>query len=141
MFSRQHHGTWPYIPINEENKYSELFTAFSIYELTMELRTVILELIVIVVVNSKVVKVEHSVNEVKDVIDETIEDPDDNFNGVYADCFLHMSFPCVQRKTLMYLKQLNNLSEVSVIGDYVKFGEYFLFIYYWIAEMNWRDKT
>ena len=89
----------------------------------MELRTVFLELICIVIVNSKAIKLEHGVNEVKDVIDEEIKDPDENFNGVYADCFLHMSFPCVQRKTLMYLKQLNNLSEVSVIGDYVKFGK------------------
>lgn len=89
----------------------------------MELKTVILEFICIVIVNSKVIKVEHGVNDVIDVKNDDVKDPDDNFNGVFADCFLHMSFPCVQRKTLMYLEQLNNLSEVSVIGDYVKFGE------------------
>uniref|UniRef100_A0A2A4IZ01 Uncharacterized protein n=1 Tax=Heliothis virescens TaxID=7102 RepID=A0A2A4IZ01_HELVI len=85
----------------------------------MELRRVIVTLICTVIVNAKVIKVDEDGDE--DVINEDIKAPDDNFNGVYAECFLHMSFPCVQRKTLMYLKQLNNLSEVSVIGDYVKF--------------------
>lgn len=50
--------------------------------------------------------------------------PDNVFNGVYSDCFLHLSYSCLQKKTLLYLKELNNLSEVSVIGDYVMFGKY-----------------
>lgn len=45
------------------------------------------------------------------------------FNGVYTECFLHLSYSCVQRKTLLYLKELGKLQEVSVIGDYVKFGK------------------
>lgn len=50
-------------------------------------------------------------------------DLDSVFNGVYTECFMHLSYMCLQKKTLLYLKELNNLSEVSVIGDYVKFGE------------------
>ncbi|TKX27942.1 cuticular protein CPG [Spodoptera litura] len=84
----------------------------------MELKTVVLELILIVLINAKVIKVDIDSDK---AVDEA-NDPNDNFNGVYIDCFLHMSFPCVQRKTLMYLQQLNNLSEVSVIGDYKRKG-------------------
>ncbi|KOB76551.1 putative Osiris [Operophtera brumata] len=29
-----------------------------------------------------------------------------------TNCFLHLSYPCLQNKTLLYLKELNNLSEV-----------------------------
>lgn len=50
--------------------------------------------------------------------------PDNVFNGVYSECFLHLSYLCLQKKTLLYLKELNNLSEVSVIGEYVKFGKF-----------------
>ncbi|CAH0721089.1 unnamed protein product, partial [Brenthis ino] len=47
--------------------------------------------------------------------------PDNVFNGVYFECFIQFSFTCLQKKTLLYLKELNKLNEVSVIGDYVKF--------------------
>ncbi|CAH2097074.1 unnamed protein product [Euphydryas editha] len=43
------------------------------------------------------------------------------FNGVYTECFVQLSYTCLQKKTLLYLKELNRLNEISVIGDYVKF--------------------
>lgn len=61
-----------------------------------------------------------------DVNTTEVSIPDNVFNGVYSECFLHLSYSCLQKKTLLYLKELNNLSEVSVIGDYVKFGKSFL---------------
>lgn len=50
--------------------------------------------------------------------------PDNVFNGVYFECFIQFSFTCLQKKTLLYLKELNKLNEISVIGDYVKFGKF-----------------
>ncbi|KAJ2940539.1 hypothetical protein O0L34_g6474 [Tuta absoluta] len=49
------------------------------------------------------------------------ENPTKAFDGVYSECFMHLSYSCIQGKTLVYLKELNKLSEVSIIGDYVKF--------------------
>lgn len=86
----------------------------------MALHTIIVGLLVSLV-NAKIVNKDNG--EVKDIIQKDINNVDDVFNGVYTECFVTFSFPCVQRKTLMYLKQLNNMSEVCVIGDYVKFGK------------------
>ncbi|CAH4036964.1 unnamed protein product [Pieris brassicae] len=64
------------------------------------------------------------------LIDNVVGDIDGNanavsvesiFDGVYSECLLKFSYTCLQRKTLLYLKSLNRLSEVSIIGDYVKF--------------------
>lgn len=52
----------------------------------------------------------------------------DAFNGVYSECFLYFSYSCIQRKTLLYLQNLNELSEITVFGDLVKFGK-FVFVY------------
>lgn len=61
------------------------------------------------------------------VVESEYEDQEENvnniFDGVYSECFLYLSYSCLQRKTLLYLKELNKLSEVSVIGEYVKFGK------------------
>lgn len=95
----------------------------------MALDKIILELLCIVLIDALVVANENEVN--KELNSDEIIDitEDDNklaeiFNGVYTECFLHLSYSCLQRKTLSYLKELNKLSEVSVIGDYVKFGKY-----------------
>lgn len=52
----------------------------------------------------------------------------DIFKGVYTDCLMKFSYLCIQNKTLLYLEELNSMSEVSVIGDYVKFGKFFLIV-------------
>lgn len=59
---------------------------------------------------------------------EEKETAKDVFNGVYTECFLHLSYSCLQKKTLLYLRELNKLSEVSVIGEYVKFGKEISFL-------------
>lgn len=61
------------------------------------------------------------------VIDEQHEES--IFNGVYSECFLYLSYSCIQRKTLLYLQKLNDLNEVSVVGDYLKFGKYLLILF------------
>lgn len=50
------------------------------------------------------------------------------FDGVYTECIIYLSYTCIQKKTLIYLNSINNLDEVSVFGDYIKFGMIALFI-------------
>ena len=56
-------------------------------------------------------------------ISATESDPDKVFDNVYTECFSRLSFVCLQKKTLLYLKEINRLNEISVIGEYVKFGK------------------
>lgn len=56
-------------------------------------------------------------------ISVTESDPDKVFDNVYTECFSRLSFVCLQKKTLLYLKEINRLNEISVIGEYVKFGK------------------
>jgi hypothetical protein len=70
-------------------------------------------------INNDSIKIEHT----SDVKRKNENDPSNVFNGVYTECFLHLSYSCVQKKTLLYLNELNKLPEVPVFGDYVKFGE------------------
>ncbi|CAB3222916.1 unnamed protein product [Arctia plantaginis] len=84
----------------------------------MALHRVIILFTILVLVNTKVLKKDY---EVKESIDDGVKNIDDVFNGVYTECFTKFSYTCIQKKTLTYLKQLNNLSEVPVVGDYVKF--------------------
>lgn len=83
----------------------------------------IIVLLCVVVVDSLVL--DNNTN--NNVIESDFEDQEENvnniFDGVYSECFLYLSYFCLQRKTLLYLKELNKLSEVSVIGEYVKFGK------------------
>lgn len=104
----------------------------------MDLNRVILVYISFIFVDGFVI--EENINDDKveiseEVISDDVPDPrievkkseSDNpanvFNGVYTECFFHLSYTCLQKKTLLYLKELNRLNEISVIGDYVKFGK------------------
>lgn len=70
-------------------------------------------------------------------IEENAEEKAANvFNGVYAECFLYLSYSCIQKKTLAYLQMLNNLNEISVLGDYVKFGKCVHYYSYFIPKYN-----
>lgn len=95
----------------------------------MALTKIVLELTILTLVNSFVTNNDNGVanEEIKSdqtvVVKESDKNLTDVFNGVYIECFLHLSYSCIQRKTLLYLKELNKLSEVSVIGDYIKFGK------------------
>lgn len=83
----------------------------------------IIALLFIVIVDSLVI----DNGTINNVVESDFEVQEDNlndiFDGVYSECFLHLSYSCLQKKTLLYLKELNKLSEVSVIGEYVKFGK------------------
>lgn len=84
----------------------------------------IIVLLCIVVVHSSVLdNVVYSNNVVESDYENQEENVNEIFDGVYSECFLYLSYSCLQKKTLLYLKELNKLSEVSVIGEYVKFGK------------------
>lgn len=52
----------------------------------------------------------------------TEENATNVFNGVYTECILFLSYTCIQKKTLLYLQELNRLNEISIFGDHLKFG-------------------
>lgn len=83
----------------------------------------IIVLLCIAVVDSLVLDNDTSNNAVDSDFEDQEENVNNIFDGVYSECFLYLSYSCLQRKTLLYLKELNKLSEVSVIGEYVKFGK------------------
>lgn len=86
-------------------------------------------LILILVVTTESFVINNTSEERESDIDldkESEGEADNVFNGVYTECFLYLSYSCLQKKTLLYLKELDKLSEVSVIGEYVKFGEIYI---------------
>lgn len=83
----------------------------------------IIVVLCIAVVDSLVLDNDTSNNTVESDFEDQEENVNNIFDGVYSECFLYLSYACLQRKTLLYLKELNKLSEVSVIGEYVKFGK------------------
>ncbi|XP_053619734.1 uncharacterized protein LOC128680537 isoform X2 [Plodia interpunctella] len=92
----------------------------------MVLNKVIIELLVIILIDASVISEKNDRNlHINDSNSNTIMEDDGRlseiFDGVYTDCFLYLSYSCLQKKTLVYLKELNKLREVSVIGNYVKF--------------------
>lgn len=48
---------------------------------------------------------------------------EDAFLGVYSDCIWHLSYTCIQKKTLMYLNKLNNQREFPILGSFLSFGK------------------
>ncbi|RZF49153.1 hypothetical protein LSTR_LSTR008439 [Laodelphax striatellus] len=52
-------------------------------------------------------------NEVED------DDPSSALSGVYSECLIKISFPCVQRKTLLFIDRLSRLDRIPLVGDYV----------------------
>lgn len=68
----------------------------------------------------------HNVTNEKVVLEEKAANA---FDGVYSQCFLYLSYTCIQKKTLLYLNALNDIGEVPVLGDYVKFGKEYSIIF------------
>lgn len=90
----------------------------------MALNKVIVVALFVATVNASVLKIKS--DNASEEISESNNDVDtsaDAFTGVYTECFLYLSYSCLQKKTLLYLQKLNDLSEISVIGEYVKFGK------------------
>lgn len=40
-------------------------------------------------------------------------------NGVYSECLINLSFPCLQRKVLLFLDRLGRMNRFSVLGDVI----------------------
>lgn len=113
----------------------DLGNSFDSYQLTeMDSNKVIINLICLALIDALVIK-NNNIDKINTISEEIKSDNDnidnsdsdnstDVFNGVYTECFVQLSYTCLQKKTLRYLKELNRLNEISVIGDYVKFGKY-----------------
>ncbi|XP_022194058.2 uncharacterized protein LOC111051804 [Nilaparvata lugens] len=53
------------------------------------------------------------------VSNEVADDPSSALSGVYSECLIKISFPCVQRKTLLFIDRLSRLDRIRIVGDYV----------------------
>ncbi|XP_050533907.1 uncharacterized protein LOC126901483 isoform X2 [Daktulosphaira vitifoliae] len=56
-------------------------------------------------------------NLIQEKQDEATLDPGSHLVGIYTDCLLQWSFPCVQRKLLLFLDNIGKMKGFSVLGD------------------------
>ncbi|XP_001947182.2 uncharacterized protein LOC100159162 [Acyrthosiphon pisum] len=49
--------------------------------------------------------------------DDPTTDPSAHLVDIYTDCLMQLSFPCVQRKLLLFLDKLGRMKGFSVLGD------------------------
>ncbi|VVC33473.1 Protein of unknown function DUF1676 [Cinara cedri] len=56
-------------------------------------------------------------NALQEKQDETGTDPSAHLVDIYTDCLMQLSFPCVQRKLLLFLDKLGRMKGFSVLGD------------------------
>lgn len=47
------------------------------------------------------------------------DDPAASLDGVYSECLLNLSFPCLQKKIIVFLDRLGRKKQVSLIGDFL----------------------
>ncbi|XP_054275153.1 uncharacterized protein LOC128994551 [Macrosteles quadrilineatus] len=47
------------------------------------------------------------------------EDPNTALSGVYSDCLVNLSFPCLQRKILVFLDRLGRMAKFNLIGNFL----------------------
>lgn len=47
------------------------------------------------------------------------DDPNDALSGVYSDCLVNLSFPCLQRKILVFLDRLGRMARFDLIGNFL----------------------
>lgn len=57
--------------------------------------------------------------ETNEVIPEIKEDPNAALDGVYTDCVLTFSLPCLQKKFLVFLDKLGRMDGFSIFGDFL----------------------
>lgn len=61
----------------------------------------------------------HSSVDTNEVTPEKKEDPNSALQGVYTDCVLTFSLPCLQKKFLVFLDKLGRMEGFSIIGDFL----------------------
>ncbi|XP_018909939.2 uncharacterized protein [Bemisia tabaci] len=58
-------------------------------------------------------------NGIQDKQDLELDDPSLAFNGIYSDCVLQLSFPCFQRKLLVFFDRLGRMKAFNVLGNFL----------------------
>ncbi|KAG8328164.1 hypothetical protein J6590_000820 [Homalodisca vitripennis] len=52
-------------------------------------------------------------------LEKADEDPNTALSGVYTDCLLNLSFPCLQRKILVFIDRLGRMAKFNLIGNFL----------------------
>lgn len=47
------------------------------------------------------------------------DDPSSSLDGVYSECLINLSFPCLQKKIILFLDRLSRKKQVSLVGDFL----------------------
>lgn len=52
-------------------------------------------------------------------IKEDKTDPESALSGFYNECLLHLSYPCIQRKMLVYIDRFDRMKGFGIFDDYL----------------------
>lgn len=69
--------------------------------------------------NLEASSIERNETEPSSSIKEDNSHPESALSGFYTQCLLHLSFPCIQRKMLVYVDRLNRMKYFGIFGDYL----------------------
>lgn len=50
---------------------------------------------------------------------ENLGNPDEALTGIYSECVMSFSLPCLQKKFLVFLDRLGRLDSFSILGDFL----------------------
>ncbi|KAL0277503.1 UNVERIFIED_CONTAM: hypothetical protein PYX00_004755 [Menopon gallinae] len=51
--------------------------------------------------------------------EEDVENPDEALTGLYSECVMAFSLPCLQKKFLVFLDRLGRMDSFSILGDFL----------------------
>lgn len=51
--------------------------------------------------------------------EEDVENPDEALTGLYSECVISFSLPCLQKKFLVFLDRLGRMDSFSILGDFL----------------------
>lgn len=51
--------------------------------------------------------------------DTALQDPNYAINGIYTECVLSFSFPCLQRKALLFIERMGRSQVFPLVGDFI----------------------
>lgn len=51
--------------------------------------------------------------------EEDVDNPDEALTGLYSECVMAFSLPCLQKKFLVFLDRLGRMDSFSILGDFL----------------------
>lgn len=70
-------------------------------------------------VKMKTIEASNELDSPTSALEKVDEDPNTALSGVYSDCLVNLSFPCLQRKILVFLDRLGRMAKFDLIGNFL----------------------